>query len=75
MTFTNKQYDVLKKIAVLILPLAEFISALATIWGLPYGKEIVATLTALHAFLGACLNASSNRYYKEADGDAEREEP
>lgn len=74
MTFTNKQYDVLKKIAVLILPLAEFISALATIWGLPYGKEIVATLTALHAFLGACLNASSNRYYKEGE-DAEREEP
>ena len=27
MTFTNKQYDVLKKIAVLILPLAEFIPA------------------------------------------------
>lgn len=73
MTFTNKQYDVLKKLAVLILPLAEFISALATIWGLPYGKEVVATLTALHAFLGACLNASSRNYYKE-DDDAERKE-
>lgn len=70
MNFTNTQYDVLKKIAVLILPLAEFVSALATIWGLPYGKEIVATLTALHAFLGAALNASSKNYYKEGD-DAE----
>lgn len=70
MNLTNRQYDVLKKIAVLILPLAEFISALATIWGLPYGKEIVATLTALHAFLGAALNASSKNYYKEGD-DAE----
>ena len=70
MNFTNTQYDVLKKIAVLILPLAEFISAFATIWGLQYGKEIVATLTALHAFLGAALNASSKNYYKEGD-DAE----
>lgn len=70
MSFTNKQYDILKKVAIIILPLAEFISALATIWGIPYGAEIVATLTALHAFLGGCLKVSTDNYYK-GDGDAE----
>lgn len=70
MKFTNSQYDVLKKIAIIILPLAEFISALGTIWGLPYGQEIVATLTALHAFLGGLINASSKEYWK-GDDDAE----
>lgn len=71
MTFTNHQYDILKKVALIILPLAEFVSALATIWGIPYGAEIVATLTAFHAFLGSMLKRSSDHYY-DGEDDAER---
>jgi len=38
--------------------------ALAGIWEFPYGEEIVGTLTALDAFLGAILGISSMSYKK-----------
>jgi hypothetical protein len=36
--------------------------ALASIWGLPYGEQIVGTITAVDAFLGAILKISSDNY-------------
>ena len=63
---TNKTYDILKYIAQIILPAAGTLYfALAGIWGLPYGEQIVGTLTAIDAFLGAVLKLSSDQYYKE----------
>ena len=42
---SNKVYDVLKEIALTILPaLAVFYTACSKIWGLPYGAEIPATI-------------------------------
>lgn len=38
---------------------------LAQIWGFPYGKEIVGTLTVIDAFLGALLGISTTQYKKE----------
>lgn len=62
---TNKTYDILKYIAQIILPAAGTLYfALAGIWGLPYGEQIVGTLTAVDAFLGAVLKLSSDQYYK-----------
>ena len=62
---TNKTYDILKYIAQIILPAAGTLYfALAGIWGLPYGEQIVGTLTAIDAFLGAVLKLSSDQYYK-----------
>lgn len=70
MTMTNKTYDLLKYIALIVLPaLGTLYFALAGIWGLPYGEEIVGTITALDAFLGAILQLSSNQYYKEGRHD------
>lgn len=65
---SNKTYDVLKVIALIVLPLSELIGSLASIWGLAYGQQIVATLVALDAFLGAVLKLSSDRYH-ERRGD------
>lgn len=66
MVFENgKTYDILKFIALLIMPLADLIAALANIWGLPYGSEIVATLVAVHAFLAAFVKVSSDKYHGE----------
>lgn len=66
MKFSNEQYDLLKKIALLWLPaLATLWITLSKIWGLPYGTEIGATITALDTFLGACLGISSHNYYAE----------
>lgn len=63
---TNKTYDTLKYIAQIIIPAAGTLYfALAGIWGLPYGEQVVGTLTAIDAFLGAVLKLSSDQYYKE----------
>lgn len=61
--FTNRQYDILKWIAQILLPaLGTLYFALSQIWGLPYGEEIVGTITAVDAFLGALLGLSSAKY-------------
>lgn len=62
---TNKVYDVLKFIAQIVLPaLATLYFALASIWGLPYGEQVVGTITAVDAFLGALLGISTTQYKK-----------
>lgn len=61
---SNKVYDVLKYIAQIVLPaLGTLYFALAGIWNLPYGEQIVGTITAVDTFLGVVLQISSNRYY------------
>lgn len=66
MIFKNeKTYDILKYVALVVLPaLGTFYFALASIWGLPYGEQIVGTLTAIDTFLGALLQISNNKYNK-----------
>ena len=65
MKISNKVYDVLKWIAQYLLPaLGTLYSALSTIWGFPYGEQVVGTITAIDAFLGAILGLSSATYYK-----------
>lgn len=62
---SNKVYDVLKFVAQILLPaLGTLYFALASIWGLPYGEQIVGTITALDTFLGAILGISSAKYNK-----------
>ena len=66
MKLTNKAYDVLKYIAQIALPaLGTLYFALASIWGLPYGEQIVGTITAIDTFLGAILMISTSNYNKE----------
>ena len=60
---SNKVYDVLKKVAQIWLPAAGALYfALASIWGLPYAEQIVGTITAVDAFLGAVLGISTRLY-------------
>lgn len=67
---SNKVYDVLKWIAQILLPaIGALYFALANIWGLPYGEEIVGTITAVDAFLGVILGISSKQYYNEVKDD------
>lgn len=68
MKFSNKTYDVLKWIAMYLLPaMATLYFALAGIWGFPYGEEIVGTITAVDTFLGVILGISNAQYKKEND--------
>ena len=65
MKLTNKQYDVLKWIALIVLPaVATLYFTLANIWGLPYGEQVVGTITAIDTFLGALLGISTNQHNK-----------
>lgn len=65
---SNKVYDVLKWVAMYLLPaLGTLYFALAQIWGLPYGEQIVGTITAVDAFLGVILGISTAQYNKRAD--------
>lgn len=62
---SNKIYDILKFIAQIVLPaIGTLYFALASIWGLPYGEQIVGTITAVDAFLGAILGVSTAAYNK-----------
>lgn len=67
---SNKTYDVLKWIAMVVLPaIGTLYFALAGIWGFPYAEEIVGTITAVDTFLGVLLGVTSVQYHKnEAQG-------
>lgn len=65
MIMNDKVYDILKWIAQIALPaLGTLYFALAATWGLPYGEQVVGTITAIDTFLGALLGISSAKYYK-----------
>lgn len=60
---TNKTYDILVYLAQIVLPaVGTLYFAIAKIWGLPYGVEVVGTITAVDTFLGAILKISSSSY-------------
>ena len=62
---SNKVYNVLKWIAMYLLPaVGTLYFALAGIWGLPYGEQIVGTITAVDTFLGVVLGISTAQYNK-----------
>lgn len=63
---SNEVYDILKYVAQYFLPaLGTLYFALAGIWGLPYGEQIVGTVTAVDTFLGVLLGLSTNQYNKQ----------
>lgn len=65
MKMSNKVYDMLKWVAMYLLPaLGTLYFALAGIWSLPYGEQVVGTITAMDTFLGVVLGISSAQYNK-----------
>ena len=72
MKMSNRIYDILKWIAMYLLPAAGTLYfALAGIWGLPYGEQIVGTITAVDTFLGVLLGISTAQY-KKAENSEEK---
>lgn len=66
---SNSTYDTLKYIAQIVLPACGTLYfALAGIWGLPYGEQIVGTITAVDTFLGVLLGISTSSYNKQRGG-------
>src|SRR5436190_24168185 len=62
---TNKVYDVLKFIAQILLPaLGTLYFTIAGIWDLPAAEQVVGTIVAVDAFLGALLSLTKRDYDK-----------
>lgn len=69
---SNKTYDILKIVAIIVLPLIQTLYVgLAQIWGFGFGEQINATIQlvigAINVIIGAALVKSSADYHK---GDA-----
>lgn len=65
MKMSNKVYDILKWIALIVLPaIGTMYFTLSNIWGLPYGEEVVGTLASVEVFVGAVLQISNANYKK-----------
>jgi len=76
MKLSNKAYDIMKFVAQILLPaLGTLYFALAQIWDLPLAEEIVGTITAVDAFLGAVLGISTAQYNKEMMAGERMKEP
>lgn len=61
---SNKTYDTLKVIALLVLPIGTLISAFCNIWNIPYGDQIMQTFAALDVFCGALVTIAKAQYDK-----------
>ena len=62
----SKVYDVLKWIALVFLPaVGALYFGLSQIWNLPYGEQIVGTITLIDTFLGALIGISNINYNKK----------
>ena len=65
MKMSDKTYNIMKWIAMVLLPaIGTLYFALAGIWNFPYGEQIVGTITAVDTFLGVILGISTAQYNK-----------
>lgn len=71
---SNKAYDTLKLIALILAPALAFAASLVNIWGIEHGEQIVATLTALDTLIGAIVVAASKMYHGDKQLEEETEE-
>lgn len=73
MKLSNKTYDILKYIVTIGLPaLTTLWLTLASIWSIPYGEPIGATMGAITVFLGALIGISNANYRKEQNDTDKR---
>lgn len=65
MKMSNKLYDVLKWLALVVLPsIATLYVTLSGIWNLSYTEQVVGTIAAVETFIGAILQISNSQYKK-----------
>lgn len=66
MKMSNKLYDILKWVALIVLDaVGIFYQEIARIWSLPFGDEVLKTCVALSILLGTLIGVSSARYKKD----------
>ncbi|AXY24897.1 holin [Suicoccus acidiformans] len=65
MKISNSTYDILKWVALIVLPaLAVMISALGEVWGIANAEAISTTINIVSVFVGTSLGFSTYEYNK-----------
>lgn len=72
--FTNKQYDAIKKICLIAVPIATCIMSISAILGSEFGSACGAILSALAAAMGEVMQISADNYYSEESKEPVNEE-
>lgn len=67
---SNKTYDTLKLVALILTPVLAFLASVANIWNIPHAEQIVATLTGIDTLIGAIVVALKSAYDKKG-GDTD----
>jgi len=68
---SNRTYDILKNLCLVVIPFIAFISTICGIWNVPYTEQITGTLVALETLLGTLVKIASNSYNKEKSKELE----
>ncbi len=70
MKIPNRVYDVLKWVAVIVIPaLVILIKTVFPVWHIPYAEPIATTLTAIGLFIGALIGVSTISYNNQINAD------
>ena len=65
MILSNKAYDILKFIAIYVIPSCEtFWLTIGTAWKLPYTQEIGITIGAVGLLIAGCIGISTANYHQ-----------
>ena len=65
MTLNNRVYEILKWVALIVLPaLAKLIAGVFGVWDIPYGPKIAETIEYVQLFLATVLMVSHVQYVK-----------
>lgn len=65
MKTSNAMYDTLKLVALIATPVITFLAALISIWNIPQGAELTASLAALDTLIGAVVVILKTNYDKK----------
>jgi hypothetical protein len=65
---SNKTYDIIKMISLIGTPAITLVAAVISIWNIPYGAQITATLAAIDTFMGALVVILNANYNKRIEG-------
>lgn len=69
---TDKMYDRIKAIALLIVPILTLATTLVNIWGVPHADLWAATFAALDVFVGAVVTVAKQIYERKEKTDEQQ---
>lgn len=70
MKLKNETYNALKWATLIALPATSAAYfGLSQIWGLPYGEQVVGTISVITVFMGTLLGISTAEFNKENKGE------